>query len=68
MAESEKCVECGRPLEMSLGMTINGDTYHTHCWDERGTPLPKARSATSLTESGTRPDLARPRDGLHTAR
>jgi len=53
MAESAKtCVECGRALEMSLGMIINGRTYHFECWDKRGRPIPQARPA--LT-----PDLAR---------
>jgi hypothetical protein len=43
MAESAKtCVECGRSLEMSLGMTINGRTYHLECWDMRGRRIPQA--------------------------
>jgi|SwirhirootsSR2_FD_contig_31_14605300_length_904_multi_3_in_0_out_0_2 hypothetical protein len=62
MAESVKqCAECGRPLEMSLGMTINGQTYHYQCWDRRGRPIPKARRATV-------PDLAHQSGDSDTAR
>jgi hypothetical protein len=58
MAESTKtCVECGRPLEMSLGMTINGHTYHHRCWDKRGRLIPHARPV-------ARPDQACPSKGF----
>jgi len=54
MAESGKnCVECGRPVAMSSGITINGATYHIHCWHYEGRPVPKARPATG-------PDQAHP--------
>ena len=34
MAESGRnCVECGRPVAMFSGITINGAAYHNHCWD-----------------------------------
>ena len=56
-----KCVECGRPLELSSGMTINGAAYHDHCWDRRGKPVPQVRPA-------TRADQARPSGGPTTAR
>jgi len=33
MAESGKnCVQCGRPVAMFSGITINGTAYHNHCW------------------------------------
>jgi hypothetical protein len=61
MAESGKtCVECGRPVAMFAGITINGAAYHAHCWD-RGEPVPKARGATG-------PDQAPPSGGVHYAR
>ena len=51
MAETMKqCAECGRPLVISFGVTINGQTYHYRCWDRRGRPIPARR--------GTIPDLA----------
>jgi hypothetical protein len=52
----KQCAECGRPLEMSLGMTINGHTYHYRCWDKRGTLIPYARPT-------ARPDQVRPGGG-----
>jgi hypothetical protein len=61
MAESgKKCVECGRPLEIFSGLTVNGDAYHTHCWDRRGRPVPQARPETA-------PDQARRSGGSNTA-
>jgi hypothetical protein len=34
MAESGKtCVQCGRPVAVFSGITINGAAYHSHCWD-----------------------------------
>jgi hypothetical protein len=61
MAESAKtCVECGRPLEMCSGMTINGDAYHYDCWDRRGRPVPQVRPATTA-------DQAHPSGGSNTA-
>jgi hypothetical protein len=40
MAESGRnCVECGRPVAMFSGITINGAAYHNqHCWD-RSEPI-----------------------------
>ena len=61
MAESgNNCVECGRPVAMFSGITINGAAYHAHCW-VRGETVPKARAA-------TRPDQAPPNGGGHYAR
>ena len=35
MAESVKqCVECGRSLETSPGLMIDGAAYHTRCWEQ----------------------------------
>ena len=48
MIESERiCVECGRPVAMFSGITINGARYHAHCWTIDA-PLPKPPPATSL--------------------
>ena len=34
MAESGKnCVECGRPMALFSGITINGAAFHNPCWD-----------------------------------
>jgi hypothetical protein len=61
MAESGKtCVECGRPVAMFSGITINGATYHNHCWHYEDRPVPKARPATG-------PDEARFNGGAHYA-
>jgi hypothetical protein len=47
MAESGKnCVQCGRPVAMFSGITINGAAYHSHCWHYDGRPVPKTRPAT----------------------
>ena len=49
---TQKCVECGRALEMFAGLMIGGDAYHTRCWEQ--TRL--ARSAVSSfdqTRSGS---------------
>jgi hypothetical protein len=60
MAESVKlCVECGR--EISLGVMINGQTYHYPCWDKRGRLITYARPT-------ARPDQVRPSGGSDTAR
>jgi hypothetical protein len=62
MAESGKnCVECGRPVAMFSGLTINGAAYHSHCWDTGRRLIPKARPATG-------PDEARLSGGGHYAR
>ena len=46
MAESGKnCVECGRPVAMLSGLTINGAAYHSHCWDTGRRLIPKAGKA-----------------------
>jgi hypothetical protein len=34
MAESAKCAECGRALEMFSGLTIDDATYHARCWEQ----------------------------------
>jgi hypothetical protein len=35
MAESGRtCVECGHPVALFSGVTINGAAYHNHCWDQ----------------------------------
>jgi hypothetical protein len=48
MAESGRiCAECGRPVAMFSGITINGARYHAHCWTIDGR-LPKPPPATSL--------------------
>jgi hypothetical protein len=52
MAESGECVECGRPMALLSGLTVNGTAYHIQCW-LHGRPVPQARPA-------TRPDQARP--------
>jgi hypothetical protein len=31
---AKKCIECSRPLEMSAGLIIDGDAYHTRCWEQ----------------------------------
>jgi len=51
MIESERiCVECGRPVAMFSGITINGSAYHAHCWTVDG-PFPKkAPPATRLDQ------------------
>jgi hypothetical protein len=61
MAESGKnCVQCGRPVAMFSGITINGAAYHSHCWHYDGRPAPKTRPATG-------PDEARSNGGAHYA-
>jgi hypothetical protein len=61
MTESGKnCVECGRPVAMFSGITINGAAYHNHCWDNGRRIVPKAPLATG-------PDEARS-SGYHYAR
>lgn len=41
MAESGKnCVECGRPVAMFSGITVNTAAYHARCWD-RAEPVPQ---------------------------
>ena len=30
---TQKCVECGRPLEIFAGLMIGGDAYHIRCWE-----------------------------------
>jgi hypothetical protein len=43
MAERGKtCAECGLPLKIFSGLTIDGDTYHDFCWGTRGKTAPKA--------------------------
>ena len=60
MAESGKnCVECGRPLAVFSGITINGAAYHNHCWDIGRRIVPKAPSPG--------PDEARSNGGAHYA-
>jgi hypothetical protein len=62
MAESGKnCVECGRPLAVFSGITINGAAYHNHCWDIGRRIVPKAPAASG-------PDEARSSAGEHYAR
>jgi hypothetical protein len=35
MAESGRnCVECGGPVAMFSGITIDGAAYHTRCWEQ----------------------------------
>ena len=52
MAESGKnCVECGRPVAMFSGLTINGAADHSHCWDTGRSLIPKARPATGPDET-----------------
>jgi hypothetical protein len=35
MTESGRtCVECGRSLETSSGLMIDGAAYHTRCWEQ----------------------------------
>jgi hypothetical protein len=34
MAENAKCAECGRAMEMSPGLMIDGAAYHTRCWEQ----------------------------------
>jgi hypothetical protein len=52
MAESGKnCVECGRPVAMFSGITINDAAYHSHCWDTGRRLIPKARPATEQDEA-----------------
>jgi hypothetical protein len=52
MTESGRsCAECGRSVEMSSGLMLDGAAYHTRCWEQ--TRL--ARSTVSLydqTRSG----------------
>ena len=31
---TQKCVECGRVLEMFAGLMISGDAYHIRCWEQ----------------------------------
>jgi hypothetical protein len=46
MPESARnCGECGGPVTMFSGITINGAAYHNHCWD-RGDPVPESFPAT----------------------
>jgi len=60
MAESGKtCVECGRPVAMYSGITINGAAYHNHCWDIGRRVVPNAPA--------TGPDEARSSGGRHYA-
>jgi hypothetical protein len=40
-----KCVECGRPLELFSGLTVNGATYHDWCFGTRRKPIPQPRPA-----------------------
>jgi hypothetical protein len=59
MAESlKKCVECGRPLASFSGLTINGNAYHTDCWDN-------GRRLTLQARPVTRSDQARPNGAGH---
>lgn len=52
MAESGKnCVQCGRPVAVFSGITINGAAYHGHCWHYDGRPVPKVRPATGSDEA-----------------
>jgi hypothetical protein len=68
MAESGKnCVQCGRPVAVFSGITVNGAAYHSHCWHYDGRPVPKTLPATGPDEArfsgggySDRPD-ARPR-------
>ena len=34
MAESAKCTECGRALEMFQVVTMNDATCHARCWEQ----------------------------------
>jgi hypothetical protein len=57
MAESGRtCAECGQPLKVFSGLTINGDRYHDFCWETRGRTDLKAPPATE-------PDQTRPSAG-----
>jgi hypothetical protein len=52
MAESgKKCVECGRPMALFSGLTINGAAYHTDCWDNGRRLIPQARPATGSDQA-----------------
>jgi len=62
MAESgRKCAECGRPMTLFSGITINGAAYHTDCWDTGRRFIPQVRPA-------TRPEQAHPSEGGDYAR
>ena len=61
MAESRRnCVECGRPVAMFSGITINGAAYHNKCWDTGRRLVPKDPPAPG-------PDEARSNGGAHYA-
>jgi hypothetical protein len=52
MAESGRnCVQCGRPIAMFLGITINGTAYHAHCWDLGGEPVMPVVESLQLGET-----------------
>jgi hypothetical protein len=56
------CAECGQPLKVLSGLTINGDRYHDFCWEKRG------RTDLKAPPSTTGPDQARPGGDSNTAR
>ena len=57
MAESARmCAECGRPLVLFSGVTINGAAFHHSCWDGGRRLIPQPSPATS-------PDQARRSEG-----
>jgi hypothetical protein len=57
MAESARmCAECGRPLVLFSGVTINGAAFHNQCWDGGRRLIPQPPPATS-------PDQARRSEG-----
>jgi hypothetical protein len=59
MAESgNNCLECGRPIALFSELAVNGNAYHTDCWDNGRRFIPQARPATG-------PDQARPSGSGH---
>jgi hypothetical protein len=63
MAESGKnCVQCGHPVAIFSGITINRVAYHAHCWNHGGTPVPTSPDQAHSNGGGHGdPPYARPR-------
>jgi hypothetical protein len=54
VAESGRnCKECGQPLKVFSGLTIDGDSYHDLCWENRrgATPKTPPRVSSEVTPS-----------------
>jgi hypothetical protein len=65
MARERNCVECGHPLQMYSGVTINGAAYHDHCWDK---VVERFQRAPASSPRGVRPRVMPAVDRLQLGR